>query len=100
VALKDRLIGDARVHDAERAPLEALFGSPLNGRSDSFESGLRRVCGALVSSPLFMLGGLVPQVTSETPRLTPPEASSAAACVRLRDALSAIQSSVNISCPE
>lgn len=100
VALKDRLIGDPRIHDVERALLEALIGSPLGDRSDSLETGLRRVCGALVSSPMFMLGGLPPGVPGEVPKLTPPEATQAAACAKLTDAVSAVEPSMRISCAE
>ncbi len=61
MALKDRLITDPDLSDAdERALVEALFGQPLDTRvSDAVdpEGGLRRLCGALVVSPQFLLVG-------------------------------------------
>lgn len=101
LALKDRLVGDPRVTDAERPLLESLLQLPLSSRDwPALEGGLRRVCGVLVASPLFMLGGLVPDAVGELPRLTPSEASTRVACERLRDALAAVAPGTALSCSE
>lgn len=73
-ALKDRLVGDARIDEkAERPALEAVLGVSLDAPSTKVSpAGLRRVCGALVSSPQFLLGGLVPQDAATLPKLLPP----------------------------
>lgn len=101
VALKDRLIGEPYVSDAERAPLEALLELPLDDRSSpSLDGSLRRLCGVLVSSPMFMLGGMVPDAPQEIPKLTPPEASEAAVCLTLRNALAELEPGTTVACPE
>lgn len=61
IALKDRLITDPVLTDpTEQALVEALLGypvdTPLSDVSDA-EAGLRRLCGALLSSPQFLLAG-------------------------------------------
>ena len=71
--LKDRLVGEPYVTDGERAPLEQLLGVKLTA-SVAVEDGagrLRRVCGALVSTPQFLLGGVVPTNGQSMPLLTP-----------------------------
>lgn len=95
VALKDRLTGDPRIGDDERAPLEALLGSSTASRDlRALEGQLRRLCGALVSSPWFMLGGLVPDDAQGAPKLTPPEATHPALCRKLKADLD------ELVCPE
>ena len=100
VALKDRLIGEPYVSEAERPLLESLIQSPLNGQPESLDGGLRRLCGVLVSSPLFMLGGVVPDSPREVPKLSPPEVSEAAVCRELSVRLAALAPSITLSCPE
>jgi len=98
-ALKDRLIGDARIRDAERVPLEHLLGSSLDAPSSTaVEAPLRRVCGALLASPWFLLGGVTPADVPSPPLLTPPSASYAASCERLRTDLAASGWHGTISC--
>lgn len=87
VALKDRLVGEPYVADEERAPLEALLGTPLDGPAQSLDGSLRRLCGVLVSGPMFMLGGMVPDSEREVPMLTPADASKAHVCSRLDSTL-------------
>ncbi len=60
VALKDRVLGDPVLEPAEALLIEDLFaGHSLNGTFKAHhEDELRSVCGALLKSPQFMLGGL------------------------------------------
>lgn len=84
VALKDRLLGSSAVSDSERAHVEALLGTSLDSRvPDDLESKLRVLCGVLLATPQFQLGGVVAGDTAEVPSLTPSEASRAASCERL-----------------
>jgi hypothetical protein len=84
VALKDRLLSDPTVDDAgEQAALEAMLGAGLDMPAASvtgLDNKLRRVCGALLSSPQFLLGGQSLQAAAPVPRLTPTEASFATVC--------------------
>lgn len=82
VALKDRLVGEPWIDGAaERAQIEALVGTNLGSTNLSgLEPRLRALCGVLVSTPQFMLGGLVPVDTNVIPKLTPTDVSYAATC--------------------
>ncbi|HKE13467.1 MAG TPA: hypothetical protein VKB80_01265 [Kofleriaceae bacterium] len=100
-ALKDRLTGDARVGDepaasgapaasdvTERAALEALLGAPLaRAASDApdLEAHARALCGVLLSSPQFLLGGMAAPDASTIPLLTPEAASYGAICSSVAD---------------
>jgi hypothetical protein len=83
-AIKDRIVGEPGIDDAvERAPIEALFGatldSPVEGIA-TLEAGARRLCGVLIASPQFVLGGLPSGDRATAPRLTPVEAGFQAMC--------------------
>jgi hypothetical protein len=85
VALKDRLISDPAVTDAgEQAAIEAMLGAGLDtpaANLTGLESGVRRVCGAIMSSPEFLLGGQAPQqALMPAPKLTPASATFASVC--------------------
>jgi hypothetical protein len=82
VALKDRLVGEPWVDAVgERAQIEAVVGTNLgNTNLVGLEARLRSFCGALVSSPQFMLGGLVPKDTQVIPKLTPADVSYEGTC--------------------
>ena len=80
-AVKDRLVGEARVsHEelpggtSELAAVEALFNArldqPVSGVPD-MDTPTREFCGALVSSPQFLLSGLAAPDSSYVPLLTP-----------------------------
>lgn len=79
VALKDRLMGEPSLDAAERDVVESLAGAPLSSTSD-LEPALRRVCGAFLASPQFLLGGAMPADTRDVPALTPAEHGSDAVC--------------------
>jgi hypothetical protein len=87
VALKDRLVSDPELSDAaERAAIEAMVGSPVSTRAadvTDLEGGLRRVCGAIMSSPQFLLAGQSSQKPAGAPLLVAPDASFDAVCTRL-----------------
>jgi hypothetical protein len=100
LALKDRLVGEPEVSEAERGPLEALLGEPLSGPASSpaLETGLRRVCGVLVSSPMFMLWGLPPEAQYDVPKLTPEGATEAATCRKLAAMLISVDPGATLTC--
>ena len=95
-AIKDRTIGDARIAgDAgssapgEQAAVEALFGTGVATAAvdvDDLEARARTLCGVLISSPQFLLSGMVAPDASSIPRLTPDGASYAAICSSLSSA--------------
>jgi hypothetical protein len=82
-ALKDRVIGEPAVADgAEAAAIAAIVGdlaAPAGGVS---ADALRRVCGALLGSPQFLLQGIAGR-GGERPVLTPPNAGYDATCAGL-----------------
>lgn len=82
VALKDRMISEPRVTDGERGPTEALLDRALSERDiEGLEAPLRLLCGALVVSPQFTLGGLgTDEGIQAVPELTPPEHDVDAHC--------------------
>jgi len=85
LALKDRLLGEpAFSSEAEKNALVSLLG-PLDAPATSLvdDAPLRAVCGAMLSSPAFLLSGLAPPDTRSTPRLTPEGASYRATCQRI-----------------
>jgi hypothetical protein len=82
-ALKDRLIGEPAIaaggeHDALAAIVGALEG-PASGVT---AAAARQVCGALVSSPQFLMQGIAGR-GGDRPKLTPPEAGYDAVCTRV-----------------
>ncbi len=99
-ALKDRLLGDPGIDSAERSELEALLGMSFDTTDfTSAAAGLRRVCGALVASPGFLLDGIVPPAQSvDVPRLTPAPASYGTSCALLSARLNAVGSDAVIDC--
>lgn len=99
LALKDRMIGSSVVSDAERQGLEALIGVSLDSPVPAdLESKLRVLCGVLLSTPQFQLGGVVAPDTVVVPALTPGDASSAASCERLNVAWLASDTPYELRC--
>jgi hypothetical protein len=81
LAIKDRLIGEARFDEGEGKLLEDLLGAKLKDPLQRKHlEGLRQLCGALLSSPEHLLGGLAPRGGEASP-LAP---SSDEACQALR----------------
>ena len=79
-ALKDRLTNEPAIDPgAETEALTAIVG-PLDASATAATvDGVRRVCGALVVSPQFLLQGIAGR-GGERPILTPGDASYAAVC--------------------
>jgi hypothetical protein len=89
-AVQDRLIGEPAVDPALKADLEALTGGSLDATDlTGLDAKLRAVCGVLVSTPQYMLGGIVPKDTRTVPALTPMEASYDATCAAVAQAAAA-----------
>ncbi|HLU65508.1 MAG TPA: hypothetical protein VKZ63_04505 [Kofleriaceae bacterium] len=92
-ALKDRLIGEARVSEepvggtSERAAVVAIVG-PLDAQAAEvadLEARARALCGVLLSSPQFLLTGIAAPDAREVPRLTPDQARYPAVCAAVAE---------------
>jgi hypothetical protein len=82
-ALKDRLIGEPVIEEgAEAAALSAIVGTLEDPASGVSADALRRVCGALVGSPQFLLQGIAGR-GGPRPKLTPANADYSAVCADL-----------------
>ncbi len=98
-ALKDRLVGMPTVFASERPKLEALLGTSLDSPApDDVEAKLRSVCGVLIASPQFQLGGLEAPDARGVPTLAPAAASVPASCRRLEGLLVEVGASHELSC--
>ncbi len=82
-ALKDRLIGEPSIADGpETDALVAIVG-PLDAPAGAVGADqLRRVCGALVETPQFLLQGIAGR-GGDRPLLTPVDANYDAVCSQL-----------------
>ncbi len=100
VALKDRLIGDGTIDDdVEKAALEEILGGSLDEDASALPdaiTGLRKVCGVIVSSPQFVLSGIPPRDGVDVPKLTPESVGYSALCTKLEASLSG---QVSVECP-
>ncbi len=82
-ALKDRLIGEPVIEAGpEAAGLAALVGDLAGPASGVSADALRRVCGALLGSPQFLLQGIAGR-GGPRPLLTPATAGYDAVCAEL-----------------
>lgn len=102
LVLKDRILGDPTLDDpTEVAQLQGLFGAPLEDDASTiaeFETSLRRVCGALLATPQFLMTGLQPKDVdpSLVPTLTPAKFSYDAMCTQL--ATVALPDKLSVTC--
>jgi len=98
--IKDRLVGEPFVADSEGPHIQAILGAKLSDKvaGDDVAARLRRVCGALVSTPLFLLAGVVPPDRQSTPMLTPAGVSYEAQCEILRAAFAAANLGFSLQC--
>jgi len=81
--LKDRLVSDATLTDAdERVLLERIVGDLDATTGTGDEAAIREVCGALLTSPQFLLAGL-PLPASESATLPMPGETVADRCADL-----------------
>lgn len=82
-ALKDRLIGEPSIADGPEAEAIAAITGALDGPASGVGAErLRRVCGALLGAPQFLLQGIAGR-GGERPRLTPESADYPAMCNEL-----------------
>jgi hypothetical protein len=100
VAVKDRLVGEPFIGGLEeRQQIEALVQTNLGSTNlTGLEPRLRAFCGVLVSTPQFMLGGLVPVDTNVTPKLTPNDVSYAATCGEVASVVAQLGAPYEITC--
>ncbi len=79
-ALKDRLTNEPAIDPGAEATALAAIVGPLDASATAATvDGVRRVCGALVVSPQFLLQGIAGR-GGEPPILTPGDASYASVC--------------------
>ncbi|MFO0659952.1 MAG: hypothetical protein U0165_09005, partial [Polyangiaceae bacterium] len=85
VALKDRLINDPTIDSNDEQPaLEAILGVSLDADASQLNAdSLRVVCGALLSTPQYLLHGIAPKDATEVPVLTPAGSTYADLCSSL-----------------
>ncbi len=89
VVLKDRIMGDPTLDDAaEISQLQGMFGAPLEDDASTipeFETSLRRVCGAFLATPQFLMLGLQPKDLDRglVPTLTPTQYGYDSMCTQL-----------------
>ena len=101
LALKDRLLGEPSLDPAEKADLEALVGGSLDSTDlGGLDQKLRSVCGVLVSTPQFMLGGVAPVDTRTVPALTPPAVTYAGTCGVIAQSLVASGAPYTLTCAD
>jgi len=100
IAVKDRLVGEPWIETTREKPLlSSLLASSLDDDKLTFLDVRARVyCGVLVSSPQFMLGGLVPRDTNELPKLMLPETSYATMCTSIAVAAQSLGTPYTIKC--
>jgi hypothetical protein len=88
--LKDQLIGEPWVATSERPLVEALLGISLTDPPGA-DAGdkLRRLCGVLVATPQFLLGGLAPAEAFDVPVLTAPAMAYGGRCAAVAELVNA-----------
>ena len=76
-----------------------MLGASLASRDlAQLDSQLRLLCGSLIASPSFLLGGIAAADQRDTPRLTAPDDGYAAACTRLAQQLATGDGATAVSC--
>jgi len=85
--LKDRIMGETKVTSAtEKSMLEGIFGASLNSDANALvdlQTSLRKVCGAMITTPQFLMLGIQPKDGSEIPKVTPASANYQALCTKV-----------------
>ncbi|MSQ84907.1 MAG: hypothetical protein EXR77_18880 [Myxococcales bacterium] len=98
--LKDRLVGEPFVTQTEVTAMQALIGAKMTDKvvgADAAER-LRRVCGVLVTSPQFLLAGVVAPDRQSMPVLTPASVNYANQCLEMQAAFAAAKSPWVLNC--
>jgi hypothetical protein len=100
IAIKDRLVGEPWIESSkERSLLTSLLAANLDDKQLAFLDTRARVyCGMLLSSPQFLLGGIVPRDSNESPKLILPETSYDSVCAGFALAAQLIPTSYSITC--
>jgi len=87
MVLKDRIMGEPTItSDVEKQQLEGMFGAALSTDANAvidLSGSLRRVCGAMITSPQFLLLGIQPADATEVPSATPAAATYQAICSKV-----------------
>jgi hypothetical protein len=100
LALKDRLVADPSIAPgAETTGLEAILGASLDApvaQATDLETHLRQVCGVLLASPQFLLGGQSSQNAPPVPLLTPADDAFDKVCARV--AAAPLPESLHVAC--
>jgi hypothetical protein len=85
--LKDRIMGETTAPTgAEKTQLEGLFGASLASDANAavdLGGSLRKVCGAMIATPQFLLLGIEPKDGNEVPSATPTAASYQTLCSKV-----------------
>jgi hypothetical protein len=100
IAVKDRLVGEPWIENTREKPLlVSLLASSLDDDKLTFLDVRARIyCGVLVSSPQFLLGGLVPRDTEQLPKLNLPQTSYATMCTSIALAAQSLATPYTITC--
>ncbi|HYQ18165.1 MAG TPA: hypothetical protein VEQ58_20465, partial [Polyangiaceae bacterium] len=72
--LKDRILGETAIGEAEQAALEAILGKSLDDDASGLtDVSVRRACGVLITAPQALITpiAVVPADSSTVPKLTP-----------------------------
>lgn len=84
--IKDRLVGEPVAADGEAEAIAAVLGVPLTGPAATLDvASARRLCGALLASPQFLLTGVAAR-GGPPPTLVLPGDGFDEACARIADA--------------
>jgi hypothetical protein len=101
LVLKDRIIGETALSGpTEKAQLEGLFGASLTSDAalvPDLNGSLRRVCGAMITTPQFLMLGVQPKDGSTVPAATPDSAGYDALCSKVA-ALPLSDAKLSITC--
>lgn len=85
-ALKDRIMGESAIAEAEKTVLTNMVGASLTAPASSvadLNGSLRRVCGVMISSPQFLMLGVEAKDGDTVPAAVPPAFSYDAFCTKL-----------------
>ncbi len=84
--LKDRIMGTTVISSTEKPLMQSIAGSSFAADASTIQDlngTLRRVCGAMIASPQFLLTGVQPPDGTEVPAQTPAAYSYQAMCTQL-----------------
>ena len=85
--LKDRIMGEPTISSGtERTQVEGLFGASLASDAHAavdLSGSLRRVCGAMIATPQFLMLGIQPKDASAIPSATPVTSSYQTLCSKV-----------------